>query len=179
MKALVPLGGGHLFAGCGLRDVAIQEAGWYQEYRVGDVLRIIFLPAKHWGRRRLTDGNKTLWGSFLVVSGERKIFFAGDTAYDPHLFNGIRGLFGEIDVCLLPIGAYSPSWMMSPSHANPEEAARIFDDLGGEILVPMHYGTYDLSDEPPGEPLERLRQAVPSDNLQIPAVGEILAFDKV
>ncbi|MDR2905201.1 MAG: MBL fold metallo-hydrolase [Helicobacteraceae bacterium] len=158
IEALIPLGGSRLFSEKALRNVKIQEAGWYQEYKLGYDIRIIFLPAKHWGRRALRDANKTLWGSFLIIAGDTKIFFAGDTAYDELLFKEIQNLFGDIDVCLLPIGAYSPQWFMSESHTNPEEAAQIFLDLGGKVLIPMHYGTYDLSDEPPSEPIKRLRK---------------------
>ena len=158
MEALVPLGGNRLFSGRKLKNVKTQEAGWYQEYHLTDSVRIVFLPAKHWGRRGLNDNNKVLWGSFLIITPEAKIFFAGDTAYDEHLFKEIRNLFGDIDICLLPIGAYSPEWFMSKAHTNPEEAVQIFLDLGGKTLIPMHYGTYDTSDEPAGEPIKRLRQ---------------------
>ena len=56
----------------------------------------------------------------------------------------------------MPIGAYEP-----PSgrdvHMNPEEALTAFEDLGAGLMIPMHYGTFMLSNEPPEEPLERLR----------------------
>lgn len=55
----------------------MQEAGWYQEFQIDKDIRIIFLPAKHWGRRGLNDYNKVLWGSFLIIDGDKKIFFAG------------------------------------------------------------------------------------------------------
>lgn len=158
MKALLPLNGNRLFSGKKLQNIETQEAGWYQEYQLEEDIRIIFLPAKHWGRRGLRDENKTLWGSFLILTENTKIFFAGDTAYDELWFKEIRDLFGDIDVCLLPIGAYSPQWFMTDSHTTPEEAVQIFLDLGGKALIPMHYGTYDLSDEPAGEPIKRLHQ---------------------
>lgn len=170
MEALVPLGGERLFKG---RVDKVQEAGWYQEYRVTDSLRIIFLPAKHWSKRGVGDTNKVLWGSFLIIGGGRKIFFAGDTAYDPKIFKEIRAMFGEIDVCLLPVGAYAPRWFMSGSHTDPEEAVRIFDELGGKTFVPMHYGTYNLSDEPAGEPIRDVRRLVEKSKLRELAVGEI------
>ena len=158
MEALIPMGGNRLFSGRKLKNVKTQEAGWYQEYNLTDDIRIVFLPTKHWGRRGLNDFNKVLWGSFLIITPETKIFFAGDTAYDEFMFKEIRNLFGDIDICLLPIGAYSPQWFMSNSHTTPEEAIQIFLDLGGKFLIPMHYGTYDTSDEPMGEPIKRLRQ---------------------
>jgi len=158
MKVLIPLNGSRLFSGKKLRKINRQEASWYQEYNISEDIRIIFLPAKHWGRRGLNDFNKTLWGSFLIIANGMKIFFAGDTAYCEDLFKEIRQLFGDIDICLLPIGAYSPAFLMQREHTNPEEAVQAFSDLGGKLFIPMHYGTYDLSNEPLGEPIVRLRQ---------------------
>jgi len=158
MEALIPLGGSRLFCGKKLNRIKRQEAGWNQEYHLQDNIRIIFLPAKHWGRRGLHDYNRTLWGSFLLIANNTKIFFAGDTAYDEQLFKEIRDLFGDIDFCLLPIGAYSPPFIMKSAHINPEEAIQVFMDLGGKCLIPMHYGTYDLSDEPTGEPVAKLNK---------------------
>ncbi|MCL1911108.1 MAG: MBL fold metallo-hydrolase [Leptospirales bacterium] len=158
MEALIPLGGSRLFSGKKLNGVKRQEAGWYQEYKLTASLRIIFLPARHWGRRGFNDLNKTLWGSFLIISDKTKIFFAGDSAYDELLFKEIRNLFGDIDICILPIGAYMPEFIMKRSHTSPEEAVQVFSDLGGKIFIPMHYGTYDLSDEPTGEPIVKLQK---------------------
>jgi L-ascorbate metabolism protein UlaG (beta-lactamase superfamily) len=47
---------------------------------------------------------------------------------------------------------------MHKSHVNPQEAVAAFHELGGKHFIPMHYGTFDLSDEPPSEPLRRLKQ---------------------
>lgn len=153
LKILAPLG-----AKKRIKNIAIQEAGWFQRFEVGNDIQIIFLPARHWGRRGLNDYNKVLWGSFLIIDRGVKIFFAGDSAYDKRMFQDIHALFGDIDICLLPIGAYAPQWLMASEHMNPEEAFEAFNDLGGKLFIPMHYGTYDLADEPMGEPIARLRE---------------------
>ena len=158
IKALLPLNASRIFDIKELKNISKQEAGWYQEYKIKDGVRVIFLPAHHWGRRGLFDFNKTLWGSFLIISGNRKIFFSGDTAYDDKMYKDIQSEFGNIDICLLPISAYSPQYLMKSSHTTPEEAVKIFNDLGGKLFIPMHYGTYDLSDEPLGEPIKRLEK---------------------
>ncbi|WP_147553153.1 MBL fold metallo-hydrolase [Barnesiella propionica] len=163
MEALTPLNARRLFDTDILKNIPIQEAGWYQEYRIKDDVRIIFLPAKHWGRRGLNDFNKTLWGGFLIVGKHTKVFFAGDSAYG-EIFKDIQELFGDIDICIFPIGAYSPEFMMASSHMNPEEAITAFRDLNGKIFIPMHYGTFDLSDEPLGEPIRRLRVSALESN---------------
>jgi L-ascorbate metabolism protein UlaG (beta-lactamase superfamily) len=174
MEALISLGGSRLFKQ--FKNIKKQEAGWYQEYHLTDELRVVFLPAKHWGRRGSNDFNKTLWGSFLIITHNIKIFFAGDTAYNEKMFKEIRELFGNIDICMLPIGAYSPAFIMKPAHLNPEEAVQAFLDLGGKWFIPMHYGTYDLSDEPMGEPLARLQKCGINDHLKVLAVGENFYF---
>ncbi|MDR2926585.1 MAG: MBL fold metallo-hydrolase [Cytophagaceae bacterium] len=181
MEVLLPLGGNRLFQSRALRSIKTQEAGWYQEYSLNSDIRIIFLPARHWGRRGLNDENKTLWGGFIIIAGDTKIFFAGDTAYDSHLFNEIKELFGSTDVCLFPIGAYSPQWMMTASHTTPEEAVQAFADLGAKTMIPMHYGTYDLSDEPAGEPLRRLYKCSADagihNNVKVLEVGEVFQLN--
>ena len=156
IEALLPLNASRILNTKEFKSISKQEAGWYQVYKTKDDIRIIFLPARHWGRRGLFDFNKTLWGSFLIIVGNIKIFFSGDTAYDDKMFKKIQSEFGDIDICMLPIGAYSPSFIMKTSHTTPEEAVKIFNDLGGKLFIPMHYGTYDLSDEPLGEPIKRL-----------------------
>jgi N-acyl-phosphatidylethanolamine-hydrolysing phospholipase D len=89
----------------------------------------------------------------------RKVFFAGDTGYGPHLA-AIGGAWGPVDVALLPIGAYAPREVMAPVHLDPEEAVRAYLDLGGRgALVPIHWGTFRLSDEPLDEPPRRLAAA--------------------
>ena len=96
--------------------------------------------------------------------GDKKIFFSGDTSYSD-VFKEIHSVFGDMDICLLPIGAYSPAFMMKDSHVSPEEAYQIYKDLKAKIFIPMHYGTFDLSDEPMGEPINRIRDRF-KDNVE-------------
>lgn len=137
--------------------VKVQEAGWYQKFETRKEIKISFLPAVHWHRRTLFDFNKILWGSFLISGGPVSIFFAGDTGYDRH-FQEIYDAVGKPDICLMPVGAYKPAEIMKSSHLTPEEAVKAFHILKGKHFIPMHYGTFDLSDEPLGEPVHRLRQ---------------------
>lgn len=101
--------------------------------------------------------NKILWGSFLLRTPDRSIYFGGDSGYGKH-YKTIRDMIdGEIDDVILPIGAYEPSYIMKSNHMNPREAITAFHDLEGKRLIPMHYGTYDLADEPLGDPEKRIR----------------------
>ena len=161
----------------------VREAGWWQQYDLGAAspLEIYFLPAAHWHRRGPLDTNQVLWGSFLikVTATDQLIYFAGDTAYGPHL-EQIEQHFGPLDIVLMPIGAYKPDHMMRLSHVNPQEAAKAANVLRAGHLVPMHYGTFDLSDEPAAEPIQLLREIALQHNLRpelhVPAVGEVLRW---
>ena len=108
--------------------------------------------------------NSTLWCSWLLDSGRRRYYFAGDSGYFPG-FAEIGRRFGPIDVAFLPIGAYEPRWFMAYPHMNPAEAHRAFLDLGARWMVPMHWGTFDLTDEPidlPPRVLGRGRRRCPA-----------------
>lgn len=172
MEALLPLKTSELFNSCSLKWISRQEAGWYQSFiDLKEGVRVTFLPADHWCRRGLFDQNKRLWGSFMIEYNGIKIFFAGDTAYNKEMYNDIRNTAGSPDICLISIGSYSPHYMMRDHHINPEEAAALFNILGGRKLVPMHYGTYTMSSEPAGEPLRRLKKVVDKDKLVILEIG--------
>ncbi|WP_181305413.1 MBL fold metallo-hydrolase [Rufibacter sp. XAAS-G3-1] len=163
-----------------LPDITVQEAGWYQEYALRDNQpQVFYLPAFHWHKRGLTDNNQILWGSFMLQTPEHTLYFGADSGYDQH-FREIQKLFPKIDTCLLGVGAYSPAFLMRPSHTNPAEAVRAFQDLQGGTLVPMHYGTFDLSDEPISEPVRWLQQMESAGEipgrLKILAIGEALHF---
>jgi L-ascorbate metabolism protein UlaG (beta-lactamase superfamily) len=133
----------------------IVEAGWYQKYPPIDQLQITYLPSKHWNRRGLTDLNEMLWGSFMIESSKHTLYFGADSGIDHH-FTQIGALFPRIDYAFIGIGAYEPNWFMRPSHTNPKEALEAFQMLNAKKMVPMHYGTFDLSDEPLNAPKETL-----------------------
>lgn len=134
----------------------IQEAGWFQSYDLIESLRITFLPTRHWSRRGLLDTNQRLWGGYYIESGEKSIYFMSDSGYGPH-FRLISDTLGSPDYALMGVGAYKPEWFMHPAHTSPMDAAKVFQEMGGKHFVPMHFGTFDLSDEPLLEPLDWLK----------------------
>jgi L-ascorbate metabolism protein UlaG (beta-lactamase superfamily) len=154
----------------------IIEAGWYQEFNLENEFKISYLPAKHWTRRYLTDTNVSLWGSFMIESKstESCIYFGADSGYGVH-FKEIGSLFPNITFAMLGIGAYEPTWFMHTSHTGPGDALKAFKDLNAKTLVPMHYGTFDLSDEPvyyPEQILKELTQNEPNEIVKYLKIGE-------
>jgi L-ascorbate metabolism protein UlaG (beta-lactamase superfamily) len=151
---VTPIGNGRVIAKAGAKKII--ELDWWQSHREGDV-EITCVPAAHWSMRAPWNRNDMLWSGFVVRGPEGVAFHSGDTA----LFDGfaeIGARLGPIDWAMLPIGAYEPRWFMKPQHMNPEDAADAFAALGARTLVAMHWGTFKLTDEPLGEPPERIRR---------------------
>lgn len=162
---IAPLGVAGLLSRWGAGST--RELDWWdtaEEDVPGSPLRITCTPARHFASRTPFDRARRLWCGWSIESGGRRVFFAGDTGYHPE-FSAIGGRLGPFDATLLPIGAYEPRWFMRPVHMSPEEAVQAWRDLtaGREeragVLVPIHWGTFKLTDEPMQEPPERLRRA--------------------
>jgi N-acyl-phosphatidylethanolamine-hydrolysing phospholipase D len=140
-----------------LGDNGVHEAvelDWWQAARFRE-LTITCTPAQHSSGRGLHDQNRRLWASWMIAGERRRVFFAGDTGYTPSLREIARRL-GSPDLAALPIGGYSDYRVHHPNHLNPEEAVRVLDDLDARLMVPMHWGTFDLNREPFREPPARL-----------------------
>jgi L-ascorbate metabolism protein UlaG (beta-lactamase superfamily) len=161
-QVVVPLGNAATLARAGISNVI--ELDWWQRHDAGDGLSVTCVPARHWSMRAPWTRNQALWGGFVVSGPEGTLYHSGDTAY----FDGfaeMRTRLPRIDWALLPIGAYEPRWFMEPQHMNPEDAAQAFVDLGAQTFVAMHWGTFRLTDEPLGEPPERIRAAFTAHGL--------------
>jgi L-ascorbate metabolism protein UlaG (beta-lactamase superfamily) len=155
----------------------VTELSWWETAAAGP-LSISFVPARHWSRRGFGDTNRSAWGGFVVEGGGTTLYHAGDTGWFSG-FEAIARRFPAIDMALLPIGAYAPAWFMEPHHMNPEQAIDALEVLKARAMVPMHWGAFQLTDEPLREPLERLLRAWelrrPAARLQVLAVGETAA----
>jgi N-acyl-phosphatidylethanolamine-hydrolysing phospholipase D len=157
----VPLGNGELLRRQGINNV--EELDWGQT-AVFKGATIHCLPSQHWSKRSLTDDHKALWSSWAITGADRRFYFAGDTGYFSE-FETIGQRLGPFDLVAVPIGAYEPRAMMRESHMNPEEALRAATDLRAVRAVAMHYGTFDLSDEPLLEPPLRFKEAAKGSSL--------------
>lgn len=169
MHVVCGLKSGHLLRGfMGVGSSQITEMGWYQQLELeGGRVRITYLPTRHWCRRWITDTNKRLWGAFVIEIDGKVIYFGGDSGYGKH-YTEAANLFPKIDYAILGIGAYQPEWFMEHNHSSPDKALQSAMDLHAKVMIPMHYGVFDLSDEPVCEAIERLELdfAHRTENLQ-------------
>lgn len=139
--------------------ISPMSLSWTGGSRCTSALRGVVRAAHHWSRRGIFDHCATLWGGWiLTVPGGLRVYHAGDSAYGP-VFAEIGCRYPDIDVAMVPVGAYAPRWFMQTMHMDPEEAVQAIQDLGARIIVPMHWGTFLLSREPALEPIERTRAA--------------------
>jgi N-acyl-phosphatidylethanolamine-hydrolysing phospholipase D len=160
-RFFVPLGLKSWLADHGADDVV--ELDWWQGADLRGV-RFTCTPAQHSSGRGLHDQNLRLWASWVIAGGGKRLWFAGDTGYTPTLREIGRRL-GPFDLAAIPIGGYS-GWQRHPNHVNPEEALQVFEEQGARLLVPMHYGTFELNVEPFAEPPTRLLRAAVERGLE-------------
>lgn len=150
--AVVPWGVEDLVSDLGFARVVTFE--WWQTKSI-EGLEITMTPCKHWGARLFKDTHRG-FGGYVIRGGGHALYHSGDTAY----FDGFRMIGQRLkpEVALLPIGAYRPDSYRGV-HTCPEEALQGFLDLGARRMIPMHYGTFRLSQEPMEEPVQRLLAA--------------------
>jgi L-ascorbate metabolism protein UlaG (beta-lactamase superfamily) len=149
---VVPWGVEDLVSDLGFARVVAME--WWQTKSLSG-LDLTMTPCKHWGARLFKDTHRG-FGGYVIRGGGHTLYHSGDTAY----FDGFTKI-GKVlkpEIALLPIGAYRPDSYRGV-HTCPEEALQAFLDLGAQRMIPMHYGTFRLSQEPMDEPIERLLAA--------------------
>jgi N-acyl-phosphatidylethanolamine-hydrolysing phospholipase D len=169
---VVPLGLGEWVRRFGGTAV---ELDWWQELELKGI-RVHSVPAQHFSGRSPVGLDQRLWSGWVVSGKTRRFFHAGDTGYSSD-FARIGERLGPIDVAVVPIGAYLPTLVNHFVHTTPEEALRVGLDVRARRIVAMHFGTFDLGDEPLDEPPQRFRAeaerlGLPPDRVWILNIGE-------
>ena len=115
---------------------------------------------QHWSSRWGTDRNRALWSGFTVETEAGNIFFTGDTGLGDSRWVREAALHGPFRLALIPVGAYAPRDVMERNHVDPDEAVTVFEGLGARNALGIHWGTFQLTFEPIGEPPRRLAAAL-------------------
>lgn len=144
-----------------------------------DGLVVTAVPVRHLGWRFGLDQAwmTTSYTGYVIEYHGLKVYFGGDTAYDATLFRSIGERYGPFDLVLLPIGPIEPRDYICRAHTNPEEALSVFQDLGGRVLVPIHYDTFVDSLDQVGDATRRLdrevrRRGLPTERVVVLSQGE-------
>jgi N-acyl-phosphatidylethanolamine-hydrolysing phospholipase D len=176
VRFIVPRGLGELVRRAGAEAT---ELGWWDRTEAGG-LTVHCVPAQHFSGRTLFDRNRRLWAGFVVEGPTRRFYHAGDTG-DFDGFSEIGRRLGPIDLAAVPVGAYLPRQIMAPIHVCPEEAVKAALAVRATRVAAMHWGTFDLADEPLDEPPRRFlaeanRQGLGEDRAWVMKVGETRAW---
>ncbi len=175
-RFVVPLGIKSWLQDRGIMNVS--ELDWGESISFKG-LQIVCTPAQHGSGRTLADSGYRLWSSWAVI-GSKRFYFAGDTGYAPH-FEMIGRILGPFDLAALPIGSYSPRFIAKPIHMSPEDALQAFRDLRSAKFIGIHWGTFELAQEPYDEPPRRIADEVARLGLDPPSIllprpGEVLGW---
>jgi len=158
----------------------VTELLWWKSEKFG-ALNISAVPAKHWSKRWAYGTEDMGWGGYMVESSAGTVYFAGDTGYHAEYFKEIGKKFPNVDLALIPIGAYYPQAIFGRFHIDPKEAVTVRKEVGAKRSVGMHWGTFMLTQEPLQEPpleLARQREAagIPPEEFSVMKIGETRSF---
>jgi L-ascorbate metabolism protein UlaG (beta-lactamase superfamily) len=171
---LVPLGIGAHLQRWGVPEARIIELDWDESATVSAVTFTI-TAARHFSGRGFSR-DETLWGSWVIKGENRRLFYTGDTGY----FDGFARIgaeHGPFDATLVQVGAYGEMW--PDIHMTPEDGVRAHVDVGGGLMIPVHWCTWVLAFHAWGEPVDRVwREAKAHDvHLAIPRPGQRVDVD--
>ncbi|WP_259383448.1 MBL fold metallo-hydrolase [Bacillus thuringiensis] len=170
----VPTGVAQYLIKWGVSPSKISEHNWWDEITF-DNIKLVCAPARHFSGRGMTDRDRSLWCSWLILGQETKIFFSGDSGYAPH-FKEIGDKYGPFDLTLMECGQYDPRW--SAIHMLPEETVQAHIDVKGELLLPIHWGAFTLALHEWSDPIERVTKEAKRLGVKIttPQIGESITL---
>ena len=171
---ITTLGVGDRLIEWGIPAAKVRQLDWWEQTAAAGV-RFVAAPAQHFSGRGLSDGNSTLWASWVILAGDLRLYFSGDTGYHAD-FKTIGERFGPFDVTFMETGAYDAQW--PDVHMQPEQTLQAHLDLRGGWLMPLHNGTFDLALHPWHEPFDRILALAQARGVPLatPAMGERLSL---
>jgi len=175
-RFVVPLGVGARLRSWGVDDEQIAELDWWEETTF-DGVRLVCTPARHFSGRGLLDRNRTLWSGWAIIGQDHRVFFSGDSGMSPH-FAEIGRRLGPFDLTMMDTGAYDSSW--ADVHMGPEQAVAAHHMVGGRLLLPVHWATFNLALHGWTEPGERVLAETRRTGTRVvlPRAGERFDVDK-
>lgn len=166
-----PLGVSKWLKAFGARDEQIQELDWWDEIQLDNNFRLTATPARHFSGRWLGDRFRTLWASWVISSSTKRVFYSADSGMFPG-FTEIGNKYGPFDLTALEIGAANYDW--EDIHMGPLKAADAHRMLKGKVMLPIHWGTFNLATHPWKEPIEDLLAYAEQRDIKLllPAPGD-------
>ncbi len=160
---VAPLGVGAHLEYWGVPAERIVELEWWEERTFGD-LRLVSIPARHASGRTLFDQNRTLWAGYAFIGKERRALFTGDTGLFPAM-SEVGERLGPFDVTMIEVGQYAQAW--PDWHLGPEQAVRAHQMFEGDVMLPIHWGLFDLAPHAWTEPIERVLASAETQGVRV------------
>lgn len=167
---VVPLGVGAHLEHWGVPAARIRELDWWDNTVVGGIT-LTSTPARHFSGRGVNDAGATLWSGWAITSDKHRVYYSGDTSLDEFM-SEIGTRLGPFDLTLIEAGAYDALW--ADVHLGPEQAVRAHQLVRGKVLLPVHWGLFDLALHGWTEPIERVLVAADAAGVSVatPRPGE-------
>ncbi len=180
---VAPLGVGTLLRKFGVGADRILELDWTEKTSVADgALTVTAVPSRHFSGRSLSNRFETLWASYILKGAKHTVYYGADSGlWDG--FEEIGQVYGPFDLTMLEIGAYNVLW--KHIHMGPDGAAQAFQELGGSgLLMPIHWGLFDLALHAWRQPIERMTELAKQAEIKLwsPAPGvptEVVSGEEV
>lgn len=165
------LGVGAYLQRWGIEANYIHELDWGDSVMIGNDTVVTAAPARHFSGRGITGRDETLWSSFVIKGSRHNIYFGADSGWSP-AFEEIGNQFGPFDLTILEIGAYGKYW--ADIHMGPDHASDAHLALKGKVMMPVHWGTFNLAPHAWHEPIERLTACAKEKHIELfaPKPGE-------
>ena len=158
------LGVGAILRGYGVTAERISELDWTEQLVVRGIT-ITALPSRHFSGRSMFNRFETLWSAFVLKGPKHTVYFGADTGWWDG-FAEIGAKYGPFDLTMLEIGAFDVLW--DGIHLGPDGAARAFGALGGNgLMMPIHWGLFDLALHAWKQPIERLMELAEEKGIMI------------
>lgn len=166
------LGVGAVLQELGVANERFVELDWTDTVEIagagGTRCTITSLPSRHFSGRSAFNRFETLWASFVLRGAKHTVYYGADSGWWDG-FAEIGAEHGPFDLVMLEIGAFNELWQQI--HLGPDNAARAFAALRGAraetLLMPIHWGLFNLALHAWRQPIERLSEIADSDGVRL------------
>nr|WP_042332229.1 MBL fold metallo-hydrolase [Desulfosporosinus orientis] len=166
----VPLGVNDHLIRWGVPKEKITELNWREEMEYQG-LTVALTPARHYSGRGIFDRNTTLWGGWVILGKNTRLFTSGDSGYGPH-FKEVGEKYGPFDITIIDGAQYDQRW--PDIHMIPEQSIQANLDVKGTNMILMHWGAFTLANHGWKDPIERAIKEAKKEKLNLiyPKIGE-------
>lgn len=176
-RYIVPLGVESYLKGWGIDDGKIISLNWWEDQKIGNI-SFTSIPAQHFSSRNPFKRDVTLWCGYLLKDNKNSIYFTGDTGYSD-TFKEVYERFGSVDVLMADTGQYNRAW--AGIHMNPYDALGAAADVRAKHYMPIHWGTFVLSNHNWFEPADitTKKQQEYGVSVVTPRIGETFDINDI